>query len=766
MTQLLLRVAAVSAAVSAVLLPLLLASRWYRRYAPNTRRAVWLVIAAVLLAAPLLPRSQAPVQITVPVRSQLPAAQGAGVGTEDGESAAVLDAPSFPAISWMEALAAVWLAGTAAILLGQGAAYGIARRKLMRGARPLGGYEQLAEELCPGRQVRFFQAEGLGTPMTMGLLRPVVVLPAEADQPLAVRHELIHIRRRDVAWKGFLLLACAVHWFNPLVWLMSRRADRDMEAGCDELVVAGAGAAERRAYGELLLRAAVGRGVPFTTRFGGGKGLMKARLYDLFHPGKRSRLLVGLVLLFCLLAGSLVACRSTETVTAAEAVQALENSVTYEDSVLSFTIPAQYSSPEDWAIHIAGRAETDGLGGISLHYLEDEKWEAGKTYTLDISQEQWEDITELTMDVALGTESRTIDLLAAAGRDGGEDTSEYQLHQVILPSSELEKTDDNAEIFEVDPFAVNLYLPAGWTVREAAAMEQEGEEPYPAVDGIFSIQCILDETGRPVGSLGYNLAPTYEEAIDDPMALFAGITLAKHSFDCRESFVPVTEGEGLLVGTADVVQEYSANEGRETTRNRGILLREERFGVYVAIELDSGVLTQEQTLDIAARLSLSPVEEAVGVGGVEGPSSVAVDGRMADGTYCCAMSPQFPQVDGEVDFEQLELTLCPYDLESGEQGELLDAVTLPLAEDLTLQGVDDESPSAAGAPGTQERSQRIVSFVYWPSLRSTYPADEFDRLVVQVRDGAVASLRWIRIWGEDGDVRIHPITDEGEAALQ
>ena len=66
--------------------------------------------------------------------------------------------------------------------------------------------------------------------MTLGLLRPVIVLPPEvpeADLPLILRHELCHIRRRDLWYKGVMLLANAVHWFNPLVWRMAGQAGRD-----------------------------------------------------------------------------------------------------------------------------------------------------------------------------------------------------------------------------------------------------------------------------------------------------------------------------------------------------------------------------------------------------------------------------------------------------------------------------------------------------------------------------------------------------------
>lgn len=758
MTDLLFRVAVVSAAVSLVLLPLLLAPRWQRRYAPHTRRAVWLVIAAALLAAPLLPKSNAPVQIEAPGRTvTIPAAapaalagpvatgtSGPDVGAAASAAPTAPTAPTVPTVpepqtvytlEWGTALAVLWLTGGAAVLLWHGARCLRARRKLMKGAAPLTGYEGLAEELCPGRTVRFFQVEGLGTPLTLGALRPVVLLPGGLVRQAAVRHELIHVRRRDVAWKYLLLLACAVHWFNPLVWFMSRRADRDVEASCDAMVVAGGDAAERRAYGELLLQTASEQRIPLTTQFGGGKKLMKARLYDLFHPGKKSRVLVGVVLLTCLLAGSLVACRQT----AEDALQTFRDSVRYENGVISFTIPKDYSPVEDWSVHISGRAEADGLGGISLHYLDDERWEAGKTYTLDITQEQWEDITELTMEVELlpskvtGTrdlpaDGFVIDLLALAGRS--VDGVEYEVHQVALPSSLLEKNDYNAEIFEIDPFAVNLYLPVGWTVQEAAIRQQEGRETYPAAVGLFSVQCILDETGRPVGSLGYNLAPVYEETTDNPMALFAGITMADHHFDVWETFVPVVEDDGLVVAMADVVQ----NEGEtEEIRNRGILLRDEAFGVYVAVELDSGALTEEQALDIAARLSLSAV------------------GELADGVYC-----GFTTISGKVDSEHWNFSLMEYDPETGTQGRALGTYTLPLAEELTLRHMGKDTPSEAGQVGSDGRNRNVSTFLMWPLLRAQVYPGMADLLEIKVQDGAVTSLRWFQV----------PVTEEDAGEVQ
>lgn len=71
-------------------------------------------------------------------------------------------------------------------------------------------------------------------------------------------------------------------------------------------------AAEKWAYGELLLSAAAGESAPpLSTRFGGSKAQMKNRLTQLFCPGKPSRILAGILLCAAFLVTGLVACQST-----------------------------------------------------------------------------------------------------------------------------------------------------------------------------------------------------------------------------------------------------------------------------------------------------------------------------------------------------------------------------------------------------------------------------------------------------------------------
>ena len=107
------------------------------------------------------------------------------------------------------------------------------------------------------RRIRVRVSNRIGSPLSYGLLRPVILLPASLsradDQRLGyvLTHEFLHIRAWDMLRKSALLLALCLHWPNPLIWLMTRLFTRDMELMCDERVVRRLGG--RKAYCLTLL---------------------------------------------------------------------------------------------------------------------------------------------------------------------------------------------------------------------------------------------------------------------------------------------------------------------------------------------------------------------------------------------------------------------------------------------------------------------------------------------------------------------------------
>jgi beta-lactamase regulating signal transducer with metallopeptidase domain/protocatechuate 3,4-dioxygenase beta subunit len=175
-------------------------------------------------------------------------------------------APPFPrwwrvAAPWWSWLWAAWLAGVLAVLSAPLAGR-IAVSRLTRDAKPIDDPEWIAlvrdfaAQLGLTRRILLYSARA-PIPMTWGWIRPVVLLPADADSWGVDRrrgvllHELAHVKRLDCLTQAIARAACAVYWFHPLAWVAARRMRVERERACDDVVLlAGARASEYA--GDLL----------------------------------------------------------------------------------------------------------------------------------------------------------------------------------------------------------------------------------------------------------------------------------------------------------------------------------------------------------------------------------------------------------------------------------------------------------------------------------------------------------------------------------
>ncbi|MFR3921866.1 MAG: M56 family metallopeptidase [Dysosmobacter welbionis] len=269
---------------------MLLAPRLRGRYAAGTLSVLWLVLALwMALPVPLsLPWTAVTVDVsalssvTLPAAPRAPAEVPEPAGPESGTApgGTPAAAPEGRPLPLLELAAWVWLAGGLALVGYQGAAYLLARRRLLRARsrarRRRGPNWRPGAELGLRRTPRL-QGQGGGRPSGGGTWEAGAsaagqALPAD-EREVVLLHELTHLRRHDLAHKALLFVPCAVHWFNPLVWWMAREAGRTLELCCDARVVRGRDEAFRRRYGTALLHlAAGGRGPVLSTRFGGEDG--------------------------------------------------------------------------------------------------------------------------------------------------------------------------------------------------------------------------------------------------------------------------------------------------------------------------------------------------------------------------------------------------------------------------------------------------------------------------------------------------------------
>ena len=325
----------------AILAMLVLKPLWRERYRAKTRCWLWLALAAFLLLPVDFSVKNAPVQAAPPkdytlfVGTDKTAIQSTDnlfgdMAEKSGQSpAAVRDTiiqrpvtnPEQKTTRYIPVTTILfygYLAGAAAFLLYQGVSYALFRRTVHRWKRDVSRADYAAMLSDTARDLgvsapEMIVCEAISTPAVTGLLRPRLLLPHERydvqELRYILRHELCHLKRRDMLLKLVLLAANAMHWFNPVVYLMLRQADEDIELACDSAATDGLELPERAAYSRTLLAAVQSsvRALPATTCFGGTVERLKRRITNVLGAQKKRGLgVVALVLALTLTAGCAV----------------------------------------------------------------------------------------------------------------------------------------------------------------------------------------------------------------------------------------------------------------------------------------------------------------------------------------------------------------------------------------------------------------------------------------------------------------------------
>ena len=322
----------------AILAMLVLKPLWRERYRAKTRCWLWLALAVFLLLPVDFSVKNAPVQAAPPkdytlfVGTDKTAIQSTDnlfgdMAEKSGQSpAAVRDTiiqrpvtnPEQKTTRYIPVTTILfygYLAGAAAFLLYQGVSYALFRRTVRRWKRDVARADYAAMLSDTVRDLgvsapEMIVCEAISTPAVTGLLRPRLLLPHEhydvQELRYILRHELCHLKRRDMLLKLVLLAANAMHWFNPVVYLMLRQADEDIELACDSAATDGLELPERAAYSRTLLAAVQSsvRALPATTCFGGTVERLKRRITNVLGAQKKRGLgVVALVLALTLAAG-------------------------------------------------------------------------------------------------------------------------------------------------------------------------------------------------------------------------------------------------------------------------------------------------------------------------------------------------------------------------------------------------------------------------------------------------------------------------------
>jgi bla regulator protein blaR1 len=194
--------------------------------------------------------------------------------------------------AWMSGAALVmapWLAGTWVM------------RRLGRRAEPVidiyitSMFRGLLGEYSIRRNVRLVTGTQSITPLAWGVFYPTIMLPPEALRwpadrlRAALLHELAHVKRWDCAMQLVMRIVCAIHWFNPLAWIMARRLRAEHERACDDMVLTwGLGEAAYAEHLVVIARSLRAPCVPWRTTVAmAQRSELHDRLVSILDPARR-----------------------------------------------------------------------------------------------------------------------------------------------------------------------------------------------------------------------------------------------------------------------------------------------------------------------------------------------------------------------------------------------------------------------------------------------------------------------------------------------
>ena len=376
---------------AAALVLFLLRKALKKRYPARAMCLVWAVLALRLLIPVQLTLPDPPVQVT-PVkyvslqRNTDTSADGlAAEGAENTVQAQPQDTPprvtaDTESESWdgsqnsdamvpvAKILFVLWGAGMLAFAIWQTYGYVSFRYLVRQTGEPAqcdtlrAVFEEQKRSLGIQRNIPLRVTRAADCPMLAGFLCPTLYLPDEAlseqDAAFIFRHELTHYKRGDLWLKLALVAARAVHWFNPLVHLLARFAQEDIELACDDAVVRGMDVAARRAYGETILRSveAQVKKRALVSCFTGDKETLMRRFEGLFDKNVKKRG-IALVVAAAVMVG---------TLGCAFSVGENKNQLTDEDRV---------ALAEQWAQRTESLGYTVKLDGEDTYVLYDMRWE-------------------------------------------------------------------------------------------------------------------------------------------------------------------------------------------------------------------------------------------------------------------------------------------------------------------------------------------------------------------------------------------------------
>lgn len=293
-----------------------------KTYTAKWRYWIWLVLALRLFVPFNITLTQTPFQMSLPTHDFVFENQSKGIVTQAVQEVAaqdiildntletyapVIEAPIKIYVPIYQLFVIVWVVGILLYLTYQIICYLSFKKSVMRWSKPVSDSKitELAKLLFSEmrlNEIGIKISKKAHSPMIIGFIKPILLLPHEQydyeDLSIILRHELFHYKRRDLWYKLLLLVVNAIHWFNPLVYIMVREAHKDIEITCDMEIVEERDLFFRKQYSEIILSVIdveLTKKHVLSTCFYGDKKSLRQRFTNILDMSKKRKGIISLL---------------------------------------------------------------------------------------------------------------------------------------------------------------------------------------------------------------------------------------------------------------------------------------------------------------------------------------------------------------------------------------------------------------------------------------------------------------------------------------
>ena len=163
-------------------------------------------------------------------------------------------------IKLLDLLAYIWFFGACIyliVVIGSYVVYLIRKRKNAVAIIDNAALNEVKKELKIKRHIKIRMSPDIQSPMLVGVLFPVIYIPCreipDENMRMVFLHELTHYKRKDLIIKWLSLFVNAVHWFNPLAYLLCANVSEACEVSCDMAVTKNMSDTEQKIYMKTIL---------------------------------------------------------------------------------------------------------------------------------------------------------------------------------------------------------------------------------------------------------------------------------------------------------------------------------------------------------------------------------------------------------------------------------------------------------------------------------------------------------------------------------